>query len=55
MSLQERPIPATNRVLNLNRGRLAIGSPADVTLFDTGPLLDLRRQSLVFEKPQFAF
>ena len=24
-----------DRVLNLNRGRLAIGSPADVTLFDT--------------------
>ncbi|MGD0135309.1 MAG: amidohydrolase family protein [Bryobacteraceae bacterium] len=23
------------RVLNLNRGRLAVGSPADVTLFDT--------------------
>ena len=24
-----------DRVLNLNRGRLAIGSPADITIFDT--------------------
>jgi hypothetical protein len=24
-----------DRVLNLNRGRLAIGAPADITIFDT--------------------
>ena len=40
---------------NLNRGRLAIGAPADVTLFDTERSWTYDVNRSVLQKPQFSF
>ena len=41
-------------VLNLKRGRLAVGAPGDITILDTERSLDLRCKQVGFQEPQFA-